>query len=136
MHGTLVLINARPLRQTLRNALPAVHPVDYGPIAKSSFMHVGQLTGRKDAIVSNVALTRVGLGLGLQRFIALPLDAYEFADGLPGAVRRFAWLLCVKVALRLLELAVDCAQASARLLCFWKADIVSTEQVSQAHPSI
>lgn len=36
--------------------------------------------------MSNAALTRVGLGLGLQRFIALPLDAYEFADGLPGAV--------------------------------------------------
>ena len=40
--------------------------------------------------MSNVALTRVGLGLGLQRFIALPLDAYEFADGLPGAVRPHA----------------------------------------------
>ena len=46
--------------------------------------------------MSNVALTRVGLGLGLQRFIALPSDAYEFADGLPGAVHRFAWLCCVK----------------------------------------
>ena len=71
--------------------------------AKLCAAHAGQLTGRKDAIVSNVALTRVGLGLGLQRFIALSLDAYEFADGLPGAVRRFACLCCVKVALGSLE---------------------------------
>ncbi|KAK9823040.1 hypothetical protein WJX81_002311 [Elliptochloris bilobata] len=47
--------------------------------------HEGQLTGRKDKIVSNVALTKVGLGMGLQRFIALPMDAYEFATGLPCA---------------------------------------------------
>jgi len=47
--------------------------------------HEGQLTARKNRIVSNAALARVGLGLGLQRFIAQPPAAYDGAAGAPAA---------------------------------------------------
>jgi ribonuclease-3 len=47
--------------------------------------HEGQLTSRKNRIVSNAALARVGLGLGLQRFIAQPMAAYDWAAGAPAA---------------------------------------------------
>ncbi|KAK9805378.1 hypothetical protein WJX73_008442 [Symbiochloris irregularis] len=43
--------------------------------------HEGQLTARKDRLVSNENLARIGLRLGLEAYIALPWKAYSFPDG-------------------------------------------------------
>ena len=41
----------------------------------------GQLTARKDRLVSNENLARVGLRLGLERYITLHWKSYSFMDG-------------------------------------------------------
>lgn len=41
----------------------------------------GQLTARKDRLVSNENLARIGVGLGLESYIALPWKSYSFAKG-------------------------------------------------------
>lgn len=70
--------------------------------------HEGQLACRKDAIVSNVALARIGEGLGLGRYLSAPYKPrYVLARAPGGPALRKGAMYCT---LRRKALA-DCMEA-------------------------